>query len=184
MNCILSTIHSIKNSSNIYHMKIRIICWILALIGLIQVSVAQTSIVWKQQLDAIKENTTTSSKYPKLVSYSYKGKIENNNDVKQLKNVLLSDNAYFPIKENGEYILMNIRELRQVKGDENVQIAIKNLSSYFDKVVCIGLSTIELTWECSNKTYKSMCITSDEKGIVFDSIILNMFDTNNLELGN
>lgn len=134
-------------------MKTKIVCWMLMLVGIMPMALSQTNNIWKQQLDAIKENTTTSSKYPKLVSYSYKGKIENNNDVKQLKNVLLSDNAYFPIKENGEYILMNIRELRQVKGNEDVQIAMKNLSSFFDKVVNIGLSTIELTWECSNKIY-------------------------------
>lgn len=156
-------------------MKAKIICWLLALVGVIPVVSVQADNVWQQQLEAIKENTIATDKYPKLISYSNIGEIRNENDLKELKNILLSDDTYFPVEKDGRYILLNIKEIRRSDGDENVQMAIKNLSSYFDKVVCIGLSTVELEWECSNKIYKNICVVSAEKGIIYDSIILNIF---------
>lgn len=135
---------------------------------------------WKKQLEGIQLNETLKEKgYPQLISYIYLSEVKTADEVKQLKEKLLShkDN-YLPLvhEDNGKVELLTLQEIQKTQGEENVSAAMKSLSEFFDHVIQPGVHTVKLTWKLRSKTYESLCVVSDE-GILYDSIITNLMIT-------
>lgn len=132
---------------------------------------------WKKQLEEIKQNEILKDKgYPQLVKYIYQGEVNTMDEVKHLKEQLLSytDN-YLPVssKDNNSVKLLNLQEIQQTEGEDAVTASVKSLTEYLDYVIQTGVHTVKLTWEFQAKTYESLCVVSDN-GIVYDPIIINL----------
>lgn len=132
---------------------------------------------WKKQLEEIKQNEILKDKgYPQLVKYIYQDEVKTMDEVKHLKEQLLSytDN-YLPIssKDNNSVKLLNLQEIQQTEGEGAVAASVKSLTEYLDYVIQTGVHTVKLSWEFQAKTYESLCVVSDN-GIVYDPIIINL----------
>lgn len=132
---------------------------------------------WKKQLEEIKQNEILKDKgYPQLVKYIYQGEVNTMDEVKHLKEQLLSytDN-YLPVssKDNNSVKLLNLQEIQQTEGEDAVAASVKSLTEYLNYVIQTGVHTVKLTWEFQAKTYESLCVVSDN-GIVYDPIIVNL----------
>lgn len=137
----------------------------------------QTDYNWKKQLEGIKRNEVLKDKeYPLLVKYAYIEELKTVDDVKQLKEKLLSyTNNYLPVfsKGNSSVRLLTLKEILQTEGENTVAASVKSLTEYLNHVIRIGMHTVKLTWNLNAKTYESLCVVSNN-GVVYDHIIMNL----------
>lgn len=145
-----------------------------------------SNISWNEQLNLslhngksiIKSSSMTKESNLKLVCYKILKSITNSSDVDDVKTELLSSTSVFPYLdlERNKLILLTSSEISQQKQYEGVDYSIARLSKFLDEKINVGLKEIELTWECDSKRYTSICLASDEKGIIYDNIISNLIN--------
>lgn len=110
-----------------------------------------------------------------LKEYKNIGVITTEKELDQLKSVILSNESYFPYydTENSNISLLTWSEIECKKQNEKTQYSKSDLETFLNTVLKVGMNKMELTWECNSKTYKTICITSNED-IIYDNVIMNI----------
>lgn len=147
-----------------------------------------SSLSWNEQLSLsihkgrslIKSSSITKKANLELISYRVLKSITNSSDVANVKTEILASTSVFPylVLENNKLSLLTISEISQQKEYKGVNYSISGVSKFLDENINIGLKEIELTWECDSKKYTSICLVSEEKGIIYDNIISNLLNVN------
>lgn len=131
------------------------------------------SVLWKQQLDEMKKNSSEYDLGYVLTGYKYIGKISTEKDLERIKLAILDGTGY-PFAENGKKTLISLKEFSSIdkEGAENMREKVK---AYLDQMLrlSLGLEEVELEWTCNDKIYKTVCAVSNKFGIIYENVFIN-----------
>lgn len=130
------------------------------------------------QLDEAKEQINKTYGY-KLVNKKYLQKIENNNDVSKVIDLLVSEDNYLPIygKSLTDIIPRKMSDITKVEesviktkgGELRFYLNKEDYKKYIPKIVQIGQEVIQVVWKKGDIVFNSYAIAEKNKGIIFDS---------------
>ncbi|MCB2407910.1 hypothetical protein [Hymenobacter lucidus] len=129
----------------------------------------------------------------KLVSYSFRARLDKAADVAAAKARILDAGSVIPVYNRAEdalkanrtpsFELLTLQESTAASKQNTTAIgtvadARTGISSYLDKMVQPGQGQAELVWERNGKRFTSLCLYN-EKGLIYDNILANVFTIDN-----
>lgn len=131
---------------------------------------------WQEQMEFAKKHSEKISKSSvngiEFIGYTYKGKIETQEEKNDIINKMFDDDTYV-VKYPGEvyFEIVTYRELRQearLKGQPEPGLLLRK---QLEEAVKVGMEIIEVEWKYKGKIIESIAIASnDEGGILYEHI--------------
>jgi len=133
---------------------------------------------WKEQLEFIKSNKLNilKSNDIELLDYFEEGNIKKDSVEKIITDFTNNDNYIaFCNAESEKINIMRISEALNTKSMKYQKISKNKQDVLFKEIIVEGLQIIKLKWRVGDKIINTNCLVSDEKGIVFDNILSNIW---------
>lgn len=152
-------------------------------------------VIWKKQLNVARslpsKEYISDLDFLHLVDYTYKSKIKSEEEKKVIIDSLISDNSlsvlhwppivvkdtivqhdFFEIKENCfprfEIVPVSVaKRYAKMRGEQNPIIQLKQK---LDSLIKVGFEVVTLDWCYKNTEFRSICIVSNDYGIIYDPI--------------
>lgn len=106
-----------------------------------------------------------------IVGYNYIQAINSQSDINQVKSTILSDDSYaiFYAGSLDEFRPMKIASLKN-----EAQFSYTSMKEQLDTLITTGLHVVCIDWTYDNNSFKTLCIVSNEVGIIYDNILSNL----------
>ena len=143
---------------------------------------------WQEQVEYAKSKGVTrlSSDDIVLVKYIYKGKIENQKQISELLEQMLSDEAeVVTYLDSVNYDIVPLKTLRENAKLRNIDDPSESLKMRLDSIIKFGMEVIDLEWSYKGRTVYSTAIASNKRGgILYDHIgyMIVMPSNQNIEI--
>lgn len=141
-------------------------------------SIDLRSTSWQKQLAYALDSTPSIllQNGIKLLSYREEYMLESQEQIVKLKQLLLAEDAYFPIVEDNtrNYMFIKRKDIEYHEVYKN-RYAFEVISRSLDSLLKIGDLVLMLTWEYRGETLYSLCIVDNQEGFVYDNVISHLF---------
>lgn len=132
---------------------------------------------WRQQLESILSDTLEILNLNEisLHSYEFVDSINSDDDVNLAKLNIQSDNSFVPLYAGSlkKIVPITMKEAK-ISNSAIQQFDPARLKTYLDINVKPGLKKLKLNWNYKSMDFSSICLVSEEKGIVYDNLISNI----------
>ena len=129
---------------------------------------------WQEQVEYAKSKglTKTSSDDIVLIKYIYKGKIENQKQISELLEQMLSDEIEVVTYLDGiNYDIVPLKVVRENAKLRNMDDPRESLKVRLDSIIKLGMEVIDLEWSYKGRSVYSTAIASNKQGgILYDHI--------------
>lgn len=132
---------------------------------------------WKSQLNAIKEDPISilGTSELTLMDYEFVEAIDDSKTLDKYRNTLKEKSSLLPYYDpsTGTLSLLTRKELLEIDSAKQ-KISFVELDKFIDGLVQKGMEVVRLTWNDHGTMKNTLCVVSDKRGIVYDSLIMNL----------
>lgn len=136
---------------------------------------------WRGQLQYLKthygkkavlKNDPASNLY--FEDYTYKGRIEDEKDLEEVKEELCGDDAYtlspFKPAPDMPFAISTIGEIRELCARQDIPMKLDSVRIWLNCVLHPGMEVFKLEWNCNGRTFTSTAVAEKDSGFVYETI--------------